>query len=131
MPEMRDIQRQPIVVRRDCIMGVIGFKQLAWTDHVGRIIDINRKGVGIELSSSVEPGFVWFKDRVWGHRGGLLLWSGQIGDRYRAGIKFVALSHEEERAVQNHVEEAGSNRLLVNPEKIVSSLLDSLKQDSL
>jgi hypothetical protein len=130
MSEMRDIQRQPIVVRRDCTMGVIGFKQLAWSDHVARIVDINRKGVGVELNASVEPGFVWFKDRVWGHRGGLLLWSGQVGDRYRAGIKFLALSREEERTLQNHVKEAGHNRPLMNPEKLVSSLLDSLKNDA-
>lgn len=130
MSEMRDIQRQPIVIRRDCAMGVIGFKQLAWSDHVARIVDINRKGVGIELSSGVEPGFVWFKDRVWGHRGGLLLWSGQVGERYRAGIKFLALSREEEHAVQNHVDEAGHHRPLMNPERIVSSLIESLKSDA-
>ena len=130
MSEMRDIQRQPIVIRRDCSMGVIGFKQLAWTDHVARIVDINKQGVGIELSTRVEPGFVWFKDRVWGHRGGLLLWSSQVGDRYRAGIKFLALSPEEERTVQNNVQPSGSHPPFINPEKIVSSLIDSLKNEA-
>jgi len=131
MAEMRNVRRQPIVIRRDCSLGVIAFKQLAWTDHVARIVDINRQGVGIELGTRVEPGFVWFKDRVWGHRGGLLLWSNQVGDRYRAGIKFLALSPDEERTVQSHVSEAGSYRPLISPEKIVSSLIESLKNNAL
>jgi hypothetical protein len=126
MAEMRNVQRQPIMIRRDCTLGVIAFKQLSWTDHVARIVDINRQGVGIELSTRVEPGFVWFKDRVWGHRGGLLLWSSQIGERYRAGIKFLALSPEEERTVQNQIGLSSSHPPLINPEKVVSTLIDSL-----
>jgi hypothetical protein len=119
------------MIRRDCSLVVIAFKQLAWTDHVARIVDINRQGVGIELGTRGEPGFVWFKDRVWGHRGGLLLWSNQVGGRYRAGIKFLPLSPDEERTVQNHVSEAGSYRPFISPDKIVSSLIESLKNSAL
>ena len=131
MAEMRNVRRQPIMIRRDCSLGVIAFKQLAWTDHVARIVDINGQGVGIELGTRVEPGFVWFKDRVWGHQGGLLLWSNQVGGRYRAGIKFLPLSPDEDRTVQNHVSEAGSYRPFISPDKIVSSLIESLKNSAL
>jgi hypothetical protein len=130
MAEMRNVRRQPIMIRRDCALGVIAFKQLSWIDYVARIVDINRQGVGIELGTRVEPGFVWFKDRVWGHRGGLLLWSSQIGDRYRAGIKFLSLSPDEERDIKNHVEESGISRTIINPEKIITSLIESLKNDA-
>src|SRR5574337_46509 len=126
MAEMRMVQRQPIMVKRDCSMGVITFKELTWTDHSARIVDINKSGVGIESEKGVEPGFVWFKDRVWGHRGGLLLWSKQIGPRYRAGIRFVPLSPQEEQAVQNQAAPPGSQKPLVNPEKIVATLIESL-----
>ncbi|HEY6012182.1 MAG TPA: hypothetical protein VIX18_12020 [Nitrospirota bacterium] len=130
MEELRETKRQPIEVHRDCCMGVIGFKELSWKDHVATIVDINKQGVGIELGTRVEPGFVWFKDRVWGHRGGLLLWSNQAGERYRAGIKFLALSAEEERTVQNQIGQPGIHQSLVNPEKIVSSLIESLKKEA-
>jgi hypothetical protein len=130
MAEMRNVRRQPITIRRDCTLGVIAFKQLSWREYVARIVDIHRQGVGIELSTRVEPGFVWFKDRVWGHRGGLLLWSNQIGDRYRAGIKFLPLSPDEERDIQTRVEVSGIRRTIINPEKIITSLIDSLKNDA-
>jgi hypothetical protein len=127
--EMRDVQRQPITVRRDCSLGIIAFKQLTWTDHIARIVDINKLGVGIEVSSCVEPGFVWFKDRVWGYRGGLLLWSKQVGTTYRAGIKFLSLSSDEERSLHHHIVQSGLHRPLADPEKVVASLIESLKKE--
>ena len=131
MAEMRDVQRQSIMVRRDCSLGILAFKQLIWTDHTARILDINKQGVGIELSSRVDPGFVWFKDRVWGHRGGLLLWSKQTGTGYRAGIKFLSLSLDEEQSLQNHLELSGMHihKPLADPEKVVASLIESLKKE--
>ena len=128
MAEMRNIQRQPIMVKRECPLGIIAFKQLTWTDHIARIVDINKLGVGIEVSSCVEPGFVWFKDRVWGHRGGLLLWSKQVGTAYRAGIKFLSLSPEEEQSLQRHIVQSGIHRPLADPESVVASLIESLKK---
>jgi len=128
MAEMRNIQRQPIMVKRECPLGIIAFKQLTWTDHIARIVDINKLGVGIEVSSCVEPGFVWFKDRVWGHRGGLLLWSKQVGTAYRAGIKFLSLSPEEEQSLQRHIVQSGIHRPLADPERVVVSLIESLKK---
>jgi len=129
MAETRCVQRQPIIVRRDCSLGIIAFKRLTWSDHIARIVDINRQGVGIEVGSPVEPGFVWFKDRVWGHRGGLLLWSKQVGTGYRAGIKFLSLSLDEERSLQNHLAQSGMHKPLADPEKVVASLIESLKKE--
>ncbi|HEX9019776.1 MAG TPA: PilZ domain-containing protein [Nitrospirota bacterium] len=128
MGEMRTVQRQPIMVKRDCCMGVITFKELAWQDHSARIVDINRSGVGIESEKCVEPGFVWFKDRVWGHRGGILIWSKQIGKRYRAGIRFVPLSPQEEQAIQNQGAPSGIQTPLINPERVVATLIESLQK---
>ncbi len=130
MAEMRNVQRQRITVQRDCPLGIIAFKHLKWTDHIARIVDINKQGVGIEVSSCVEPGFVWFKDRVWGHRGGLLLWSKQVGTACRAGIKFLSLSLEEEQSLQRHIVQSGIHRPLADPEKVVASLIESLKKEN-
>jgi len=130
MAETRTIQRQPITVRRDCPLGIIAFKQLTWTNHIARIVDINKQGVGIEMNSCVEPGFVWFKDRVWGHRGGLLLWSKQVGAAYRAGIKFLALTLDEEESLHRHIVQSGIHRPLADPEKVVASLIESLKRQN-
>ena len=130
MAEMRKIQRQPVTVERDCPLGIIEFKRLTWTDHIARIIDISTQGVGIEVSSCVESGFVWFKDRVWGHRGGLLLWSKQVGAAYRAGIKFLALTLDEEESLHRHIVQSGIHRPLADPEKVVASLIESLKRQN-
>jgi hypothetical protein len=92
-------------------------------------VDINKQGVGIEVGSCVEPGFVWFKDRVWGHRGGLLLWSKQVGTTYRAGIKFLSLSSDEERSLHNRIVQSGLHRPLADPQKVVESLIESLKKE--
>jgi len=129
MAELRNIQRQPITVKRDCSLGIIAFKQLTWSDHVARIVDINKQGVGIELGSFVEPGFVWFKDRVWGHRGGLLLWSKPVGATYRAGIKFLSLSPDEEQSLHRNIVQSGVQRPLADPEKVVALLIESLKKE--
>jgi hypothetical protein len=73
---------------------------------------------------------VWFKDRVWGHRGGLLLWSKEVGTGYRAGIKFLSLSLDEEQSLQNHLVESGMHRPLADTERVAASLIESLKRES-
>ncbi len=78
--------------KRDCAMGVITFNQLDWTDYHASIVDISRNGIGIESSSRTEPGFVWFREPIWGQHSGVLLWSKQVGDQYRSGIRFASLA---------------------------------------
>ncbi|HXY54397.1 MAG TPA: PilZ domain-containing protein [Nitrospirota bacterium] len=129
MNNKRDVQRQPITVKRDCNLGIITFKQLEWKDHVAHIVDLSKKGIGVESISYLEPGFVWFKDRVGGHRGGVLVWSKQLGAKYRAGIKFLALSRDAERSVQEHLSRSKPHTPVRDPEKIIATLMESIDRN--
>ena len=129
MDEMRDVQRQPISVKRDCVLGIITFKQLEWKDHVAQIVDLSKKGVGVESISHLEPGFVWFRDRVGGYKGGVLVWSKQHGDRYRAGIKFLFLSRDAEQAVQERLARLKPHTPLRDPEEIIANLMESIDRN--
>jgi hypothetical protein len=66
------------------------------SDHVVRIVDISSGRVGVESDEQMEPGLAWFNNSIGDHRGGVLLWSRKQGDRYRAGIRFMSLSAEDE-----------------------------------
>jgi hypothetical protein len=129
MNDMRDVQRQPINVKRDCILGIITFKQLEWKDHVAQVVDLSKKGVGIESITHLEPGFVWFKDRVGGHKGGVLVWSKQLGTKYRAGIKFLIMSRDAEQSVQERLARLKPHTPLRDPEKIIATLMGSIDRN--
>ena len=129
MNEMRQSQRQPIVVTRDCSMGIIMFKNFEWADHVVRLADLSRSGVGVESVQSIEPGFVWFKDRVAGHRGGIVVWSRQNGGKFRAGIKLLTLSPDTEKYIQKECGETQSHQPLREPEAIIATLMQSLETE--
>jgi hypothetical protein len=92
MENLRQSQRQPIVVSRHCPMGVISFKNFEWANHIVSLIDLSTSGVGIMSGRSIEPGFVWFRDRVAGHKGGIVVWSRQSGEKFRACIRLLSLS---------------------------------------
>jgi hypothetical protein len=126
MYEMRDVQRQPISVKRDCVLGIITFKQFEWKDHVAQIVDISKKGVGVESTTHLEPGFVWFRDRVGGYKGGVLVWSRQHGARTRAGIKFISLSRDAEQSVQERLARLKPHTPLRDPEEIIATLMESI-----
>ena len=100
MGEHRQARRQPTVMHRRCSMGLLSFTHLETSDHVVRIVDISSRGVGVESDEPIDPGLVWFHTRVEDHRGGILLWSRKQGDRYRAGIRFLFLSAEDERLLR-------------------------------
>jgi hypothetical protein len=70
------------------------------SNHVVRIVDISSRGVGVESDEQMEPGLVWFHNSVGDHRGGILLWSRKQGERYRAGIRFLSLTAENERLLR-------------------------------
>ncbi len=125
MNKCRTAHRQPIQVKRTCTLGVISFKKLDWSQHVVRLTDLSRDGVGIEAEDRIEPGFVWFNDRVGGYKGGVLVWSKQEGEQYRAGIRFVALTPEEERSVEEPVARA-AHRPHRRPEEIIDILVRSM-----
>jgi PilZ domain len=129
MEKVRNAQRQPITVTRDCAMDVITFNQLDRTDHHGLIVDISKSGVGIESNAPVEPGFVWFRDRIWGQHSGVLLWSKQVGTQYRSGIRFAALPRNAELCAKNQLAQSVPREPLKDLERLVTMQLESIKQD--
>ena len=73
----------------------------------------------------MDPGFVWFSEKVDGSRGGLLMWSKQLDDKYRGGIKFVPISPDDEQNVQKKLAESGP---LKNSSVVVDTILASLQK---
>ena len=97
----RGIQRYRLTSQRTFSMGVIAFAQPTRIEYVVRIVDFSVVGVGIEMAERIEPGLVYFKEPVGGQKFGVLVWSKHRGDRYRAGIKFVVLSSEQEEYLRS------------------------------
>lgn len=125
----RGVRRYPVTAHRECPMGVITFQQLEWKNHDAQIIDISIIGVGIESSQQIEPGLVWFKERIGGYKSGVLMWSKQSGPLYRAGIKFVPLSRDEEAYVQEQVKQSLPLKRVHDPARIISTLIESVKKE--
>ena len=130
MEDNRHSQRQQITVKRDCAMDVIKFKELDRADHHGHIVDISRSGIGIESNTPMEPGFVLFRDRIWGQHSGVLLWSKQVGTQYRSGIRFVPLPHDAALIVDKHSAQSVPREPLKDLEKIVKMMIEYIKADS-
>jgi hypothetical protein len=124
--ELRKASRYPLAVQRDCSMCIITFKDLSWKDQLALLKDISMNGVGVESEKQIDPGFVWFRDRVGGHRGGVLMWSRQVGYHYRAGIEFVPLSREAEQFVQSQVGLLRAHQRLSDPEAVISTIMQFL-----
>jgi hypothetical protein len=110
-------------------MEVIKFKQLDCEDHQGQIVDISMSGVGIESNTPMEPGYVWFKNRIWGQHSGLLLWSKQVGSHYRSGIQFVSPTHDVELFANNQFEQPIQREPFKDLNQIVAMQIASLKTD--
>jgi hypothetical protein len=109
-------------------MCVITFKDLSWKDQFAFLKDISTNGVGVESEQRMDPGFVWFRERVGGHRGGVLMWGKQVGYNYRAGIEFVPLSREAEQFVHSQVGLLRAHQSLNKPEAIMTTILESLNR---
>ena len=123
----RGIKRYRITSHRTFSMGVISFTEPTRIEYVVRIVDFSVVGVGIELAERIEPGLVYFKEPVGGQKFGVLVWSKQRKDRYRAGIKFVVLSSEEEAYLQEQVNQPFLDTAPRVPDKIITALLDSIR----
>jgi hypothetical protein len=130
MDDNRQSQRQPIMTTRDLAMEVIKFRQLDRADHQGQIVDISMSGVGIESNTPMEPGYVWFKNRIWGQHSGVLLWSKQVGSLYRSGIRFVSPSHDEALFANKQSEQPIQREPFKDLNKIVAMQLESIQQES-
>ena len=128
MNDNRQSRRQPITVKRDCTMEVITLEQRDRTDHHGHIVDISKSGVGIESNAPVEPGLVWFRDRIWGQQSGVLLWSKQVGTQYRSGIRFAPLPNDVAPGAKYQFEQSVRHEPLKDLQKIVAMQLESIKQ---
>lgn len=126
----RGIQRHSITSPRACSLGVIAFNQLKRTDHIVQIVNLSIVGVGIESTEKIEPGLVCFKESVGGHKFGVLTWIKRSEDRYRGGINFVTLSLDKEQYIQEQIRQSRPHRSVSDPENIIASLLDSIKQDT-
>jgi hypothetical protein len=129
MDDSRQSQRQPIMGKRDFDLGVFVSKQLDRTDHHASIVDISNSGVGIESNSPMEPGLVWFRNRIWGQHSGVLLWSKQVGTQYRSGIQFAPLPHDAEPGAKNQFAQSGPREPLKDLTRFVAMQLASIKQD--
>ncbi len=134
MNERRDNQRQevkqhPVTKPRDCSLGVISFHNLEWTDYFAKILDYSVIGIGVESDRPIQPGLIWFKECIYGQKCGVLVWCKQIGDRYRAGIKFGSLSRAEEEYLRQQVEQVEPHKPVHDPERIIAKLIDSMKKD--
>ena len=129
MEHNRNSERQPVTVKRDLAMNVIKFKQLDRTDHHGHIVDISRNGVGIESNMPMEPGLVWFRERIWGQQGGVLLWSKQVGTQYRSGIRFASLPDDATIGFHDQSAQSVFREPLKDLEPLVAMQLGSIKRD--
>ncbi len=126
----RGIQRYRLTSPRTYSLDVIAFAQPTRTEHIVRIVDFSVVGVGIELAERIEPGLVYFKEPVGGQKFGVLVWSNQRADRYRAGIKFVVLSSEEEEYLLEQVKQPDLDMAPGAPDKIIASLLESIQRET-
>ena len=129
MDVTRQARRYQVVQLREFPLTLIPFKNLVSTDLVAHVIDISKQGVGIESDHPLQPGFVWFKDRINGFKGGLLVWAKPSGARYRAGVKFVPLSHSREQLVQDRMTSTQPRQPPINPEVIISTILEAMTED--
>jgi hypothetical protein len=109
---------------------VISFKDINWVDHKAYIMNMTESSVRVESDRPIDPGFVWFNDRVRGHKGGMLLWCQKFEERYRSVIRLVPLTREEEQSVQEQALRSSSHRPHRAPEEIIATLSQSMKRKS-
>jgi hypothetical protein len=124
------IKRYQVNTQRTYSLDVIAFDQTTRTEHVVRILDISVIGAGIESNERIEPGLICFKEKVGGQKYGVLIWSKLSSGGYRAGIRFVVLSPEEEAYLQEQVKQSPPYKSLRDPDKIIATLLQSVKNDT-
>jgi hypothetical protein len=123
------IQRYRVTSLRTYSLDVIAFNQSMRTEHVVRIVDISVIGVGIETNERIEPGLICFREQIGGQKYGVLVWSKQKSDKYRAGMQFVILSPEEEAYLQEQFKQSTPCQSIRDPDKIIASLLESVKNE--
>jgi hypothetical protein len=126
----RGIQRYHVTSPRTYSLDVFALSLRERTEHTVRIVDFSVVGVGIEVYVPIERGLVCFKEPVGGHKFGVLIWSIHKGDRYRAGIKFVVLTPEEEAYLFEWMKQPRLDAALQAPDKIMVSLLEFIQKET-
>ena len=126
--EFTEIQRYLLATPRDCSFAVITFANREWRCYVVRIVNLSVIGVGIESTQRIEPGLVWFKDRVGGYKCGVLRWSEQHGPPFRAGIEFVSLSRDEEEYIQEQLKQSEPHKPIPDPQQLITALIEAINR---
>ena len=121
------IKRHLVSIGRHCSLIVISFKNLERADHYVKILDYSISGLGLECDQPIEPGIVWFKERVYGQRCGFLLWREKNNARYRGGIQFISLTRTEEEYLRQQIEQVKPGQPVQDPEQIIPRLIPHIK----
>ena len=129
MEKDRDLPDQPETGSGRRSLNVITFKDTSWTEHTADIMDLNDRSVRVESDRPINPGFVWFNDRVRGHKGGLVIWCQPFYGRYRAVMELVPLSRDQERLIQERTVQSGAHRSHRSPDEIIAALTESVKRN--
>jgi hypothetical protein len=130
MDKSKELSDRPATGNSDGSLNVVTFKDTNWVDHTADIVDLSEGSVRVESDRPIDPGFVWFNDRVRGHKGGMVLWCQQFYGRYRAVMKLVPLTREEERLIQERTLQSHSHRPHRSPEEIIATLTESMKRNN-
>jgi hypothetical protein len=128
MEKGRNLPDQPETGSGRSSHSVVTFKDTRWADHTADIVDLTDSSVRVESDRPIDPGFVWFNDRVRGHKGGLVVWCQPFYGRYRAVMQLVPLTRDEERLIQERTVRSGSHRSHRSPEEIIATLTKSMKR---
>ena len=122
------IKRYMLSAPRECSLGVITFNKREWIKHTVRIINASILGIGIESNQRIEPGLVWFKERVSGFKCGVLRWNAQNGPPFGAGIEFISLSRDEEQYIKKQTEHSRQQKQVPDPELTITRLLKNIRE---
>ncbi len=83
--------------------GIVSRSRHVWSEHQARIVRVRTTGLQIETLELIEPGYVWFRERIGGTRGGFLSLSTRRGELCRATIRFVPLTWNVAHCVRERI----------------------------
>ncbi|MDA8099257.1 MAG: hypothetical protein M0042_06495 [Nitrospiraceae bacterium] len=126
MQGTRSSHRHKLSTHRIIQFTVITFKDMEWKDDRAVVVDLGRQGVGVETPAKLDPGFIWFKDKVGGFRAGVLMWSRPVGTNHRAGIRLVQLTQDEEQFIEGQISLIRANKPLDNPVAVMTTIMEAL-----
>jgi len=130
MDKGKELPDQPKTAASRGSLSVVTFKDTSWVDHTADIVDLSERSVRVESDRPIDPGFVWFNDRVRGHKGGVVIWCRQFYGRYRAVMRLVPLTRDEERLIQERTVQSSPHRPHRSPEDIIATLTKAMKRNS-